>query len=316
VGDGLPSPVADPDRHEYIFDKLLDFLAREVVHEMDADRSSIFLLDAPRQELWSRVALGVGTQVIRFPASRGIAGHVAQTGEIVNVPDPYADPRFNPNVDRETGYRTRSILCGPLRGHDNNVIGVLQVLNRRGNTPFAEDDIERFERLLSRCALALDNVVTFEELQTAEQAGAEPVTRSPKVLLAEHDPKVACRVRELLANDLAVLHATDPSDVVRMALAERPDLVLLGVSDDGAESVETCRRLRACPSVRETPIILLATDGRPEQVVAAFEAGANDYIVRPFSPAQLRAKAHTWLLRIGSSHRNGEVGRQWGAASV
>ena len=110
------SQGGDLVERERAFDDLLDFLAREAVGEMAADRSSIFLLDEARRELWSRVALGMNEQVIRFPADRGIAGHVATTGELLNVSDPYADPRFNPNVDRQTGYRTRSILCGPLQG--------------------------------------------------------------------------------------------------------------------------------------------------------------------------------------------------------
>jgi two-component system sensor histidine kinase ChiS len=135
------------------------------------------------------------------------------------------------------------------------------------------------------------------------------------VLLAEHDAEEASRVRELLANDLTVIDAAGTMDVVRTALAERPDLVLLGVSDDDAEGVATCRALRSCSAMRDTPIIMVAPSGRPEHVVAAFEAGANDYIVRPFAPAQLRAKAHTWLLRTGSTQRRADTGRHLEAAS-
>lgn len=308
VGNDLPSPTAGSNGHEHAFDELLDYLAREAVREMDADRSSIFLLDAARNELWSRVALGVGKQVIRFPANRGIAGHVATTGEILNIPDPYADPRFNPSVDRETGYRTRSILCGPLRGHDGVIIGVLQVLNRRGDGPFVDDDVKRFDHLLSQCSSALDNEIIFEHLRSAERAGVAPSIRSPKILVADHDASVAGRVYELLASELEVLRASDGPEAVRTAQAERPDLVLLGVAEDATEGVATCRALRACPVVGETPIIMLATAGHPENVVAAFEAGANDYILQPFSPAQLRAKTHTWLLRTGSAGwQNGAI---------
>lgn len=299
MGDDLPAPTAGTDGTEHEFDDLLDFLAREVVTEMAADRSSIFLLDGDRQELWSRVALGMGRQIIRFPADRGIAGHVAATGTVLNVPDPYADPRFNQNVDRQTGYTTRSILCGPLRGGDGRTLGVLQVLNKRGGGPFIDRDVRRFERLLSRCSLALENAVTYDLLRTAQIRQLPRRTGSPKVLLVERDASVAGQVRELLSDDLDVIQASTMTDIVRAAEAERPDLVLLGVTDDDTDSVAACRALRACPAVRETPIIVLATPGRPEQVVAAFEAGANDYIVRPFAPAQLRAKTHTWLLRAG-----------------
>ena len=140
---------------ERAFDDLLDFLAREAVTEMDADRSSIFLLDEARRELWTRVALGLDG-VIRIPADRGIVGHVTTTGELLNVADPYADTRFNPQVDRDTGYRTRSILCGPLRAPDGRIVGALQVLNKRGGGPFLAIDVKRFERVASRCALEIE----------------------------------------------------------------------------------------------------------------------------------------------------------------
>jgi len=306
VGDDHPSPAAGTGGREAAFDDLLEFLAREVVDEMSADRSSIFLLDRERDELWSRVALGLGSQVIRFPADRGIAGHVAATGTVLNVRDPYADPRFNQNIDRQTGYRTKSILCGPLRGGDGRTLGVLQVLNKRGGGPFVTRDVRRFERLLSRCSLVLENAVTYEHVQTARHHGAQPKIRTPKLLLAERDLRIASQVRELLAEDVAVLQETDADDIVRTAEREHPDLVLLGVSEDGPEGVAICRALRACPELREVPIIMVAAPGHPEQVVAAFEAGANDYIVRPFSPAQLRAKTHTWLLRSGNPSRRSD----------
>lgn len=286
---------------ERAFDDLLDFLAREAIVEMQADRSSIFLLDESRHELWSRVALGMNEQVIRFPADRGIAGHVVTTGEILNVKDPYADARFNPNVDRQTGYRTKSILCGPLRSRDGRVVGVIQVLNKQGDGPFLTADVERFERVMSRCALAIENALTFDRLRTAEDRGAQLLIRSPKLLLADRDATMVGRVRELLEEDVLVLHAVDTAELIKTAESERPDIVLLNLADDGRDGVTACTLLRSCPAIRETPIIILAPAGHPEQVVAAIENGANDYLIRPFSPAQLRAKTHTWLLRSGIS---------------
>ena len=292
------SQGGDPARRDRAFEELLDFLAREAVGDMEADRSSIFLLDEARHELWSRVALGMGEQVIRFPADRGIAGHVITTGEVLNVRDPYADERFNPAVDRQTGYRTRSILCGPLRARDGRIVGVLQVLNKRGDGPFLAEDIARFERVTSRCALAIENALTYDRLRTAEVDGAKLRVRSPKVLLADRDATLVGRVRELLEHDLTVLHAVDLSELLRTAEDSRPDVVVLNVTED-SDGVTACKLLRSCPAVAETPIIILAPTGQPELVVAAIEAGANDYLIRPFSPAQLRAKTHTWLLRSG-----------------
>src|SRR5512134_1797051 len=78
---------------------------------LQADRASVFLLDRQRGELWSKVAQGMETAEIRFPMDRGLAGHVATTGQTLNIPDAYASPLFNREIDQQTGYHTRSVLC-------------------------------------------------------------------------------------------------------------------------------------------------------------------------------------------------------------
>ena len=83
--------------------------AREI---MSADRSTLFLLDESKQELWSRVA--DGNNEIRFPVHTGIAGHVAVSATPLNIPSAYEDARFNQDIDRKTGYHTRSILAVPI----------------------------------------------------------------------------------------------------------------------------------------------------------------------------------------------------------
>ncbi len=72
---------------------------------LDADRCTLFLLDAERGELWSKVA--EGSKEIRVPVTKGIAGHVVTTGELLNIKDAYQDSRFNPEIDKRTGYRTK-----------------------------------------------------------------------------------------------------------------------------------------------------------------------------------------------------------------
>jgi sigma-B regulation protein RsbU (phosphoserine phosphatase) len=95
---------------------------------LGCERATIFLYDRTSAELYSRMATGV-TQ-IRFSADRGIAGEAARTGRIVKVPDAYADSRFNPEIDRQTGFKTRDLIAFPLVGFDNSIVGVLQVLNK------------------------------------------------------------------------------------------------------------------------------------------------------------------------------------------
>ena len=107
---------------------LLEKVERAARHVLDCERATVFLYDRDKDELYSRLATGVDE--IRFSASLGIAGEVVRTGQVINVPDAYADDRFNPEIDRKTGYRTRNILSFPLLGFDNSTVGVLQVLNK------------------------------------------------------------------------------------------------------------------------------------------------------------------------------------------
>ena len=83
--------------------------------QADAERGTLFLVDEKSEEIWSLIAHGMKKREIRLPLGKGIAGYVAQSGEILNIPDAYADPRFNRDVDAQTGYRTRNILCLPIR---------------------------------------------------------------------------------------------------------------------------------------------------------------------------------------------------------
>ena len=96
---------------------------------MNAERCSLFLVDQEKQELSSKVA--EGTEEIRFPISMGIAGYVATTGEVVNIPDAYKDQRFNETIDKQTGFHTNSILCMPIYNDKEEVIGVTQLINKK-----------------------------------------------------------------------------------------------------------------------------------------------------------------------------------------
>ena len=125
---------------------------RAILH---ADRGSVFLYDSKTEELYTTVATGIGE--IRFPATRGIVGECAQTRCVVNVPDCYADPRFNRDVDRKSGYRTRCLLAVPLIGYDDGLVGVLQVLNKHEGV-FTQDDERVASALAAQCAVALQRV--------------------------------------------------------------------------------------------------------------------------------------------------------------
>ena len=112
-------------------DSLLEFINESVDDLLGCERSSIWLHDAARNELWTMAASGLGSGVhIRIPAGTGIAGAAFHSSQLVHVPDAYADPRFNPDNDRRTGFRTRNILALRMLDLDGRPVGVIQAINK------------------------------------------------------------------------------------------------------------------------------------------------------------------------------------------
>jgi adenylate cyclase len=122
------------------------------------------------------VAEGIELREVRIPMGLGIAGHVATTGETVNIPDAYLDPRFNQEVDRRTGYRTRSILSMPMRDAASSIVGVLQVLNKRDGI-FTSEDEELLAAIASQEVVAIANARLFQDVVTIKNYN-ESVLRS------------------------------------------------------------------------------------------------------------------------------------------
>ena len=144
-------------------EKLLFKIMDEVRGILNADRCTVFIYDENSEELWSKVALGLEEE-IRFPADKGIAGYVWKTGEIVNIADAYKDKRFNPDVDKKTGYKTKSILCMPLLNLFNKEIGVFQVLNKKGGS-FTKENEKLLSAISFIAASAIENTILQEEQQ-------------------------------------------------------------------------------------------------------------------------------------------------------
>jgi adenylate cyclase len=141
-----------------------DVLAQFTASVINAEQASVFLNDPRTSELYTRITLNKFTREIRIMNDNGIAGHVFTTGRGLIIPDAYADARFDPEVDKKTGYVTRNILCVPLRTLGGRVIGVSEVLNKRAGT-FTEDDLELLEALVRQAAIALENRRTTEEIE-------------------------------------------------------------------------------------------------------------------------------------------------------
>ena len=144
-------------------DALLRDMATVTTQLLDADRATIFIVDRDRAEVWSKVALGTGAGEIRQPIGVGIAGTVAATGETINIADAYEDPRFNPEPDHRTGYRTKTLLTFPMTGQNGRVIGVFQVVNKNGGGEFTTDDEETLSSLGASAAVAVENAQLIAE---------------------------------------------------------------------------------------------------------------------------------------------------------
>jgi HD-GYP domain-containing protein (c-di-GMP phosphodiesterase class II) len=176
--------VAKAMTAERQLDRLLALVVDEAAKVAEADRCTLFLVDREKGELWSKVAHG--TKTIRVPLGAGIVGAVAASGAAVRIDDAYADPRFNREVDRGTGYRTHTILAVPMRNTHGEVVGVLQALNRRDGAFTAEDE-ELLGALAGPAASAIENAVLNEEIERL----FEGFVQAAVVAIEQRDPTTA-----------------------------------------------------------------------------------------------------------------------------
>lgn len=152
----------------------LDTMLAEVVNAarniLNAERGSVFLYEPESDELVIRVATGMGT--VRIPANKGIVGEAAQTRRLINVPDCYADERFNREIDKQSGYRSRCMLTIPLIGYEESLVGVLQILNKNDGV-FDEQDEFIASALAAQAAVVLHRVKMTEAMIATEKLDRE-----------------------------------------------------------------------------------------------------------------------------------------------
>jgi adenylate cyclase len=156
-----------------MLEQVLETLVFKIGQLLDADRVSVLLGDEERGELWSKVAQGGAERPIdiRIPIGTGIAGHVYRTNAPLNVADAYDSPLFNPTVDRETGYRTRSLLCVPMRDGDGRPFAVVTLLNKRGGKAFDDDDERHLDELAGQLGVVLQ---TWHRLASMQPTAGGP----------------------------------------------------------------------------------------------------------------------------------------------
>jgi putative methionine-R-sulfoxide reductase with GAF domain/two-component sensor histidine kinase len=152
-------------------DKLLDVILETSIKSIGAAGGTLYIVDELKSEIWSKAIRGTEVIEIRLPIGKGLSGYVAKTGETINIPDAYNDPRFNPEVDKKSGYRTNNMLCMPMRNRDGKIIGVFQMLNKKGG-PFTLQDEEFINALSIHASIAIENARLAQEMVNNERLSA------------------------------------------------------------------------------------------------------------------------------------------------
>jgi signal transduction histidine kinase len=201
-------------------DRLLERLLEKVTELLDAERASLFLL-TPDGGLESTVAQGPrGTMLapIRVPPGKGISGWVATSGETVNITDAYADERFDPSNDQRSGFRTRSILCMSLPDHGGTIIGVIQVLNKRGR-PFDADDEALLQTVAAVAGVNIENARLYASVLDKNRA------------LIEAQAELRSKIAELdllYRIEMETAASNDQDELIERLLARAVELVDAG----------------------------------------------------------------------------------------
>ncbi|MBU1610201.1 MAG: GAF domain-containing protein, partial [Proteobacteria bacterium] len=206
----VSNSLADSLELDVLFGRLVEL----TTEALRADRGTIFMNDRKEQQLFSRIATGQGmAQEIRFPNHLGIAGSVFTSGTALVIPDAYADSRFNPAVDKKTGYRTRNILTAPVRDNHHKTVGVIQILNKHDDEDFTDSDLSLLEAMGSQAASALVKAQLFEEIDKAHKEEAElfEITRavSTEIRLQPLIEKIIDTATSMLECDRGTLFLND-----------------------------------------------------------------------------------------------------------
>lgn len=155
--------VASDLTSELDFNRLFPMIIGKVTTAMAAERTSLYVIDWDKRELWTKVSEGV--EMITLPLGKGISGRVAETGQPLNVTDAWELPYFDQSFDRRNHFRTRSVLCLPIRGRAGRNIGVIQVINKKGKDHFDRRDEVFLKGLASQVGIAMENSILIDELK-------------------------------------------------------------------------------------------------------------------------------------------------------
>ncbi len=234
---------------------LMEILLQEAPSVMNAERATIFLADYETRELYSHLGVGLRQGQIRIPWDTGIAGAVFVSGQSLNVPDPYNDPRFNKHVDPRTGFTTRNLLCVPLKVPGGPVIGVFQVLNKRAGV-FTSTDKEILEILASQAARSIEKVLEWDSVRKSISPFSQTnVDRNEA--LREEDPL------DLIIGTSAAMKGV--RSLVRKVAPTDSTVLIQGESGTGKELI--ARAIHGLSARRKAPLVILNCSAVPSELI-------------------------------------------------
>ena len=196
---------------EMNLDSLFPLIMEQSNRIMKTERSSVFLYDAKSHELWSLAATDIKRNEIRTSTTYGIGGWVFQNQKPAIVNDCYSDHRFNPKVDKETGFHTKNLLCVPLINRKRECIGMLQVLNKREGD-FNAGDLELLTSMSHYVTIALENSMLYEELKSMNKAKERVIDH------LSHEMKTPLALISATANRISKNLHQAPIDGIEMSL--------------------------------------------------------------------------------------------------
>lgn len=168
---------------ETMLEKVLEAITLKIGQILQAEHTAIFLVDYDKGQLWSKVPQDNSQKFleIRIPINVGIPGHVASTGQYLNISETLNHPLFSPELEKQMGYKIHNILCMPVVSSKNQIVAVVQLVNKTGNIPFNHDDEERFRDFAASIGIILETCQSFY-VAARNQRGATALLRATQTL--------------------------------------------------------------------------------------------------------------------------------------
>ncbi|NDJ85054.1 MAG: SpoIIE family protein phosphatase [Chloroflexi bacterium] len=267
-------------------DALLDLIVDKLIEVVNADRGTLYLVDADRRELVSKILQDDTGRLreIRLQIGEGIAGYVAETGETVNIVSAEDNPHFAQNFDRESGYQTESMICTPMRNAQGDIIGVVQLLNKRDGVFTRRDEI-LLTVLASQAAIAIENAQLIES-EKEKRHIADTLREVSSIINSALDLE---RVLELILQEV---ERVLPFDTASILLIEDDYLVVRaarGFDEAFREQVEInypLFRVDENPLIQEmietpVPIIIPDVEADPRWITIAATSSTRSWMGAP-----------------------------------